>query len=290
MLAQLPMKCFQLYSIMNSKIQMSNIVGREKEVKVLRACISLSRHLILEGPVGVGKTFLAQTVARQSQKPMIRIEGSPHLSEEKLVGYFDPPMILEHGYAPDVFIEGPLLRAMTSGSILFVNEINRLSCSLQNIFLTILDEKKLFIPKLGWKSAHENFCVIATQNPKESIGTRLLSEALLDRFERIIIDHQSYEEELAIIEEIPVSKELQERAVTLIRSTRTNPNIRRGASIRAAQALLSLYQELPDFPLCAELALSTRIEWKNSQQNDIESLIADIEKKKHSNQQKKMET
>lgn len=264
---------------MDSKTQMSNIIGREKEIRIIRASISLSRHLILEGPVGVGKTFLARTVAQQSQRPMIRIEGSPHLSEEKLVGYFDPPMILEHGYTPDVFIQGPLLRAMTSGSILFVNEINRLPSSLQNIFLTILDEKKIFIPKLGWKQAHPNFCVVATQNPQESIGTRLLSEALLDRFERLIIDHQSYDEECSIVQHFPVSTKIQEKAVVLVRSTRTHPQIRRGASIRATQALLSLYQKLPDFALCAELALSTRVEWDNRKQSDIESLIAEVEKK-----------
>ena len=232
---------------MDSKIQMSNIIGREKEIRILRACISLSRHLILEGPVGVGKTFLARSVAQQSQSPMIRIEGSPYLSEEKLVGYFDPPMVMELGYSPDIFIEGPLLRAMTSGSILFVNEINRLPSSLQNIFLTVLDEKQLFIPKLGWKQAHENFCVIATQNPQEFIGTRQLSEALLDRFERLIIDHQSYEEEKEIVSTIPVPKEIREKAILLVRSTRTNPQIRRGASIRAIQAILTLYQKIPEF-------------------------------------------
>ena len=267
---------------------MSNVIGREKEIRIIRACISLSRHLILEGPVGVGKTFLARTVADNSQSSMIRIEGSPHLSEEKLVGYFDPPMVLERGYSPDVFIEGPLLRAMTSGAILFVNEINRLPSSLQNIFLTVLDEKKLFIPKLGWKKAHEQFCVIATQNPQEFIGTRQLSEALLDRFERLIIDHQSYEEEKEIVSTIPAPQAIREKAIQLVRATRNHPQIRRGASIRATQAILELYQELPDFSLCASLALSTRIELTN-QESDPDSLIAEMEKKKHNNQQETKE-
>ena len=265
---------------------MSNIIGREKEIRIIRACISLSRHLILEGPVGVGKTFLARSVAMHSNNPMIRIEGSPHLSEEKLVGYFDPPMVMERGYRPDVFIEGPLLRAMTSGSILFVNEINRLPSSLQNIFLTVLDEKQLFIPKLGWKKSHKDFCVIATQNPQEFIGTRQLSEALLDRFERLVIDHQSYEEEKEIVSSIPVPDIIRDKALLLIRSTRQHPQVRRGASIRATQALLELYQEIPDFSLCASLALSTRVEWA-TQEPDTESLIAEMEKKKHSSRQEK---
>ena len=267
---------------------MSNIIGREKEQRIILACFSLTRHLILEGPVGVGKTFLARQVAQQSQTPMIRIEGSPHLSEEKLVGYFDPPMVMEQGYIPDVFIEGPLLRAMTSGSILFVNEINRLPSSLQNIFLTVLDEKQLYIPKLGWKKAHKNFCVIATQNPQEFIGTRQLSEALLDRFERLVIDHQSYEEEREIVSNIPVPTHIQEKALLLVRATRQHPKIRRGASIRATQAILELYQKIPDFALCVSLALSTRVEWE-SQETDPESLIAEMEKKKHNNPQKRME-
>ena len=267
---------------------MSNIIGREKEIRIIRACFSLSRNIILEGPVGVGKTFLARSVAQNCQSTMIRIEGSPHLSEEKLVGYFDPPMVMEQGYTPDVFIQGPLLRAMTSGSILFVNEINRLPSSLQNIFLTVLDEKQLFIPKLGWKKAHKDFCVIATQNPQEFIGTRLLSEALLDRFERLIIDHQSYQEEKEIVSSIPVSDSIRDKAIQLVRSTREHPRIRRGASIRATQAILELYQEISDFDLCASLALSTRIEWID-QDADPESLIAELEKKKDNNQQEKKE-
>lgn len=286
MSTELPTRFIKLYSIMGSKIQMSNIVGREKEINIIRACTSLSRHLILEGPVGVGKTFLARSVAQKSQTPMIRIEGSPHLSEEKLVGYFDPPMVMEKGYIPDVFIEGPLVRAMTSGSILFVNEINRLPSSLQNIFLTVLDEKQLFVPKLGWKQAHDNFCVIATQNPQEFVGTRQLSEALLDRFERLIIDHQSYEEEKEIISSIPAPDSIREKALMLVRATRTHPQVRRGASIRAAQAILELYQEIQDFSLCASLALSTRVEWAN-QGSDPESLIAEMEKKKYNNPQEK---
>jgi MoxR-like ATPase len=261
-------------------LQMSNLIGREREQKILAACISLSRHLLLEGPVGVGKTFLAQRAAEQSGHSLIRIDGSPQFSAEKLLGYFDPPMVITHGYKSEFFIEGPLLSAMKQGGILFVNEINRLPTDLQNILLTVLDEGKILIPRLGWNTAKEGFCLIATQNPQEFIGTRLLSEALLDRFERLIIDYQSYEEERAIVDPIPVDDEIKDRAIELIRDTRTNPQIRRGASIRAAQALLVLYQEIPDFSLCAQLALSTRIEWKDDNDKNIESLIAELEKKK----------
>ena len=83
-------------------------------------------------------------------------------------------------------------------------------------------------------------------------------------------------------------EEIRKKALLLVRSTRNNPQFRRGASIRATQAILELYQEIPDFSLCVSLALSTRVEWAN-QESDPESLIAEMEKKKHNSQQEKME-
>ena len=271
----------EYYSIMDTKIQMSNIVGRGEECTIIKACMTLSRHLILEGPVGVGKTFLAQYSASLIERPLVRIDGDPQYTSEKLVGYFDPPMVIEHGYKKEFFMEGPLLKAMNEGTILFINELNRLPTILQNLLLTTLDEKKLFIPRLGWKEAQPGFCVIATQNPHDFIGTQPLSEALLDRFERLPIDYQSYEEELEMVEPIAVSFEIKDKAVQLIRETRHHPQIKRGASIRAAQAILLLYQELKDFSLCAKLALSTRIEWKEEGPSSLDTLIAELEKKNH---------
>ena len=260
---------------------MSNLIGRTQELQIIRACIHLAKHLVLEGPVGVGKTFLAQHAASLTDRPLIRIDGDPQFSSEKLLGYFDPPMVIEHGYQPDFFIEGPLLQAMNEGAVLFINELNRLPTMAQNLLLTALDEKKLFVPRLGWKQAQAGFCVIATQNPQEFIGTQRLSEALLDRFERLCIDYQSYEEEMAMVEPISVPAQIKEKAVQLIRETRHHPQIRRGASIRAAQSLLLLYQELQDFDLCAQLSLSTRIEWKEENPFSLQTLIAELEKKKY---------
>ena len=264
---------------MISKENMSSLIGRKKEQQIILASIALSRHLILEGPVGVGKTFLAQKTAAMSNKHLIRIDGSPLLSSQKLIGHFDPPMVMEHGYDKIYFLQGPLLRAMEEGCILFVNEINRLSIGIQNTLLGVLDEKMLFVPKLGTIKAKAGFCVIATQNPQALVGTKKLSEALLDRCERLTIDYQSFEEEMAILNSLHAKEDIRKKALLLIRATRNHPNIHRGASIRAAQALLSIYQKIPDFSLCAQLALSTRIEWKQEGPKALETLIAELEKK-----------
>jgi MoxR-like ATPase len=50
-------------------------VGRDREFELLVACLKAGRNLLIEGPVGVGKTRLAQEGARVLNRPMIRVDG-----------------------------------------------------------------------------------------------------------------------------------------------------------------------------------------------------------------------
>ena len=171
------------------------IVGRKKEIQICTACIKLQRHILLEGPVGVGKSKLAQYVASHFQRSIIRIDGDERYTEEKLVGFFDPVLVLKSGYQKDFFVSGPLCEALTKGSILLINEFNRLPVSVQNTLLTVLDERFLKIPRFGTIKAHENFIVIATQNTSDYVGVQNLSEAIRDRIEVIPINYQNFEED-----------------------------------------------------------------------------------------------
>jgi MoxR-like ATPase len=156
---------------------------------------------------------------------------------------------------------------MKSGGVLFINELNRLPEGVQNVLLPAIDERKIMVPKLGVVHAHPNFTVIATQNPKEFVATSHLSEAILDRFELVVLDYQSESEEQAIVARTVSKTELVKAAVRLVRFTRSHERIRRGASVRAAQAVAELSQALAEtltpreaFFRAALLALPTRIE------------------------------
>lgn len=264
------------------------LVGRAAELRALQACLRTGRHVLLEGPVGVGKTHLARQAGRLLGRRLVRVDGDGRYSEAKLVGHFDPPMVLEGGYRPEAFRRGPLVEAMEDGAILLINELNRMPEGVQNVLLPALDEGLLTLPHLGELRAAPGFGVVATMNPREFVATGHLSEALLDRFELLRLDYQAEAEEVAIVAghapDVPM--ELAIAAVELTRRTREDPRFRRGASVRAAIALAELAMALGGESALAEaaaLALPTRVELKEDTHDSWPELIAalDPSKKKH---------
>ena len=131
---------------------------------------------------------------------------------------------------------------LPKGSVLFINEANRLVEGTQNVLLPALDEGIIIIPKIGVVRAEKGFFVIATQNPESYIGTTVLSEALKDRFVWVRLDYQDEEEEFNIVAqrgadqfpEKPQNRRIFELAVRIARTTREHPDLNRGASIRGA--------------------------------------------------------
>ena len=257
----------------------SPLVGRSDARRRVEACLRAGRNVLLEGPVGVGKTHLALAIAEGMGLPVFRIDGDGRYTEQKLTGWFDPPAVLQRGYGRDSFLPGPLVEAMRAGGILLVNELNRLPEGVQNVLLPAIDERLLAVPRLGELRARDGFRVIATQNPREFVATSHLSEALLDRFELVVLDYQSEAEEVAIVlaqrgEEgvrhldEAVREVLAGSAVAIARATRSDPRVRRGASVRAAIAIAEIAESLAlgGTPLgraveeAAAIALPTRIE------------------------------
>src|SRR4051812_15875048 len=102
------------------------IIGRDKELDQIHKAVSLNRNLLIEGPVGVGKTFLVTQVLKKLKRNFERIDGDTRYTEAKLTGWFDPPIVLKKGYVASAFVAGPLCSAMEGGKILFVNELNRM--------------------------------------------------------------------------------------------------------------------------------------------------------------------
>jgi len=256
--------------------QASPIVGRKREIDQLHRTIQLGRNLLIEGPVGVGKTFLVQQILRGFKKSFERIDGDTRYTEQKLTGWFDPPMVLKKGYVAACFVDGPLVIAMKKGIPLFINELNRMPEAVQNILLPAMDERRIVLPKLGDVVAKPGFLVIATQNPREFTATHALSEAVLDRFEMVSLDYQSREEELQIVRR-EVGTDLKgswvERAVDLVRATRQHPSIKRGASLRAAIAICQLASGGIDFETGCLMALCSRIEMISSDEDAKDILL-----------------
>ena len=261
--------------------QEHGIVGRDDELALSLAVLSAGRHLLLEGPVGVGKTTVALAVCRFLNRKVLRVDGDDRYTENKLTGWFDPPLVLKQGYSPDAFVPGPLLEAMRQGAVLFINELNRMPESVQNVLLPALDERFLIVPQWGEVRAQSGFQVIATQNPAEYIATGHLSEALRDRFEHVVLHYQSAEEEARIVvrETGAEDPEMVREAVGITRATRSHPQFKKGASVRAAISMVAIAQHLsgPDaLYRAACVALPTRVELRDDAETPIEAVLRDL--------------
>ncbi len=260
------------------------IIGRRKELEAILLAKKAGKPVLIEGPVGVGKTTLAKAVAQYFQQDFIRVDGDERFDEYKLVGYFEPQLVLKVGWTWDAFYPGPLVRAMLNGGILFINEINRLSEGAQNVLIPALDEKIIEIPKLGELRAKDGFWVIATLNPEEYVGVTPLGEALKDRFMWIKLDYQSSDEEVAIVKlHTSVDNDIAKLTVAITRATRRHPEIKRGASVRGAIDLASLIKlhgenvdSLDDLVNLSLIALGTKIELVEGTNKSIEDVIREI--------------
>ncbi|MEM4187963.1 MAG: MoxR family ATPase [Candidatus Hadarchaeum sp.] len=260
------------------------IIGRERELEQALAVVRAGRHLLIEGPVGVGKTVIALAISNYLHKQIFRVDGDERYTEQKLTGWFDPPIVLKLGYVQEAFIPGPLTMAMQSGGVLFINELNRMPESVQNVLLPAMDEFKIEIPKIGSITAADGFVIIATQNPREFIATSPISEALRDRFELVTLGYQPEAEEIEILKlRTGIEDDNFARLVVrIVRATREHPEIRRGASIRAAISVALLAVQLGGdveaVRKACRLALPTRIELREearSQPTEVIDAIVD---------------
>jgi len=222
------------------------IIGRSQELQDALIAVRGKKHVLIEGPVGVGKTVIAMALANYLRRGIYRVDGDERYTEQKMVGWFDPPVVMSKGYAREAFIEGPLMKAMQDGAFLFINELNRMPEGTQNVLLPAMDERRIVVPRIGAVDAKGGFTIIATQNPEEYIATSRLSEALKDRFVWVRLGYQPQGEEEAIVRKETSSSDglLVKVAVLIGRRTRENPEIRRGASIRGAIDIVLMVQQV----------------------------------------------
>src|SRR5579864_2239169 len=224
------------------------VVGRQRELELVRAALASGAHILLEGPPGTGKSTLLRQVAESRHTEFVLVEGSAELTPARLIGSFDPALVLEQGYRPENFSDGPLVRAMREGGLLYVEELNRVPEETINVLLTVMSEGEINVPRMGCIAADRSFRLVAAMNPYDSVGTSRLSMALYDRTCRISVGYQDAEQERQIVR---LSAEqakpaLVAEAVALARATREHPDLRSGASVRGAIDYARLVPELTD--------------------------------------------
>ena len=272
----------------------SEVVGREREVREIFAGMLSRKHILLEGPPGTSKSTIVRAIARSMNVPFYFIEGSIDLTPSKLLGFFNPGKVLKDSYLREYFEMGPLTQAMEEGGVLYLEEFNRMAAESANLLITPMEEGVINIPRYGQVAAKDGFTIICSQNPYDDVGTLRVSRAFLDRVVRVRMNYQSEEEEIEIVNLRSGSAEprLVKSAVRVTRLTRDTPEIKLGASVRAAIDIVAIVQNLSvlsdgdlrseDLADACKMALTSKIwlsETINAAPEDIVDRIIDRARK-----------
>lgn len=222
------------------------VIGREDEAQLILAALAAGRDLLLEGPPGTSKSTILRAITGADHTPFHFVEGNADLTPAKLVGHHSPARVLEEGYTEENFMPGPLPLAMEEGGFLYIEEFNRVPEDTLNALITAMAEREVTIPRAGKVHAKEGFRVIAAMNPFDNIGTERLSGAVADRLCRVRMDYQSAELEREIVARKTASEDrfLVHLAVEAVRRTRSHPELRSGASVRAAMDFVLIAEKL----------------------------------------------
>ena len=157
----------RLFSYYNSKV-----VGQPGLGYSLLVAMMTNGHVLLESVPGLAKTTSARVMTEAVNGSFSRIQCTPDLIPSDIIG------TQMYNMATNTFEDkiGPVY-----SNFVLLDEINRSSAKTQSAMLEAMQEREVSIGGKTYKLP-EVFVVIATQNPIESEGTYVLSEAQLDRF------------------------------------------------------------------------------------------------------------
>src|SRR5438105_74505 len=149
-----------------------SIRGKAEAVRMALVCLLARGHLLIEDVPGVGKTTLAQALARSVACRFHRLQFTSDMLPSDVLG-----VTVYNAHTEEFeFKPGPVFT-----NFLLADEINRTTPKTQSALLEAMNEQQVSVEGRSL-TLPDPFMVIATQNPADHHGTYPLPESQLDRF------------------------------------------------------------------------------------------------------------
>jgi MoxR-like ATPase len=251
-------KIDQLHSTIESVIR-----GKPEVVELSLVTLLANGHLLIEDVPGVGKTTLAQAIARSFDCSFQRIQFTSDLLPSDIVGL----EVFNQQTSLFEFKSGPIF-----ANVILADEINRTTPKTQSALLEAMAEGHITVEQETYRLP-KPFIVLATQNPVEHHGTYPLPESQLDRFMmRLRMGYPAAEDEKEILRrqslnspidsmtpvmhsddvlglqrearEVVVDESLVDYLIAIVRATRESEILDLGVSPRGSLALYHAAQAL----------------------------------------------
>ncbi len=233
------------------------VVGKRRQIEMSLTCLVGGGHLLLEDVPGVGKTTLAEALARVFGLSFARVQFTADLLPADIIG----AAVYRAQNGTFEFRAGPIFQQMV-----LADELNRAPPRTQSALLEAMAQGQVSVDGVSHQLPSP-FVVVATQNPLDLAGTFPLPDSQLDRFlMRLSLGHPAADVEAKLIArrgsanplkaltqvsnpaelaslqkraaDVTVDEAVAEYAVAIATATRQHPEIERGASTRGVLSLM----------------------------------------------------
>lgn len=264
---------------LDARLAAAGYLADETLVTALYLALELGKPLLLEGVPGVGKTEVANTLARILGRQCIRLQCYEGIDSTRALYDWDHARQLLHVrvaersgpvetsdlYAEKFLIEMPLLKALRNAgtTVLLIDEIDRADDAFEAFLLEFLSDFQISIPEIGTVRAAQPVVTILTSN-----RTRELHDALRRRCLYHWIDYPDRARERAIIERHApgIASEAAERLVEAVAAIRRLPLIKRPG-----------IAESIDWARAAEVLVRDGAAWPDALRRSLGLLVKDQE-------------